>query len=60
MVRMLDQASEGDMEPQEKAVIPAILFRWVGEIVPSISAVARATVAELIIGSLLAGGGHVT
>jgi hypothetical protein len=47
------------MEPQ-KAAVPATLFRWVGEIVLSIPGAARSTIAELILGSLLAGGGHVT
>jgi hypothetical protein len=48
------------MEPQFEAGFPATLGRWVGEIVLSIPPPARRTVAELLIGSLLAGGGHVT
>jgi hypothetical protein len=60
MLRVLNQTPEGAMEPQHKTVIPATLFRWVGEIVLSIPGAARSTVAELILGSLLAGGGHVT
>lgn len=48
------------MEPQPEADFPAALRRWVGEIVLSIPQPARRTVAELIIGGLLSGGGHVT
>jgi DDE superfamily endonuclease len=48
------------MEPQPEADFPATLGRWVGEIVLSIPQPARRTVAELIMGGLLAGGGHVT
>jgi hypothetical protein len=60
MLQVLNQAPEGDMEPQAKGAIPATLFRWVGEIVLSIPSAARGTVGELILGSVLAGGGHVT
>src|SRR5215211_830111 len=48
------------MEPRPAAGLPATLGRWVGEIVLSIPQPARRTVAELIVGGLLAGGGHVT
>src|SRR5215211_2103792 len=48
------------MEPRPEAGLPARLGRWVGEIVLSIPQPARRTVAELIVGGLLAGGGHVT
>src|SRR5215212_1265046 len=48
------------MEPQPEADFPATLCRWVAEIVLSIPQPARRTVAELIMGGLLAGGGHVT
>ena len=48
------------MEPQPEADFPATLRKWVGEIVLSIPQAAQRTVAELIIGGLLAGGGHVT
>jgi hypothetical protein len=48
------------MEPHHETVFPTILSRWLREIVLSIPEAARATVAELIIGALLAGGGHVT
>src|SRR5215218_7432525 len=48
------------MEPRPEAGLPATLGRWVGEIVLSIPQLARRTVAELIVGGLLAGGGHVT
>ena len=60
MLRVLNQTPEGIMEPQPEADFPATLRRWVGEIVLSIPQPARRTVAELIIGGLLAGGGHVT
>ena len=40
--------------------VPANLCRWVGEIVQSSPGAARLTVAEPIIGAMLAGGGHVT
>src|SRR3954453_24239951 len=48
------------MEPRPEAGLPETLGRWVGEIVLSIPQPARRTVAELIVGGLLAGGGHVT
>ena len=48
------------MELQPEADFPATLRRWVGEIVLSIPSPSRRTVAELIVGGLLAGGGHVT
>src|SRR5215213_204153 len=48
------------MEPRPEAGLPATLSRWVGKIVLSIPQPARRTVAELIVGGLLAGGGHVT
>ena len=48
------------MEPRPEAGLPATLGRWVGEIVLSLPQPARRTVAELIVGGLLAGGGHVT
>jgi hypothetical protein len=48
------------MEPHHETVFPTILSRGLREIVLSIPEAARATVAELIIGALLAGGGHVT
>src|SRR5215210_2017042 len=48
------------MEPRPEAGLPATRGRWVGEIVLSIPQPARRTVAELIMGGLLAGGGHVT
>jgi DDE superfamily endonuclease len=60
MLRVLHQTPEGIMEPQPEVDFPATLGRWVGEIVLSIPAPARHTVAELIMGGLLAGGGHVT
>src|SRR5687767_2221229 len=48
------------MEPPHETHFPATLCRWVGEIVQSSPEAARITVAELIVGGLLAGGGHVT
>src|SRR3954453_16675363 len=60
MLRVLHQTPAGIMEPRPEAGLPATLGRWVGEIVLSIPQPARRTVAELIVGGLLAGGGHVT
>ena len=60
ILRVLHLTPEGIMEPQPEADFPATLCRWVGEIVLSIPQPARRTVAELIMGGLLAGGGHVT
>src|SRR3712207_4971460 len=48
------------MEPHHETGFPTILSRWLREIVLSIPEAARATVAELIVGAMLAGGGHVT
>src|SRR3954469_469569 len=39
---------------------PATLCSWVGEIVQSSPEAARLTLLELIVGALLASGGHVT
>src|SRR3954454_20916893 len=60
MLQVLHQTPAGIMEPRPEAGLPATLGRWVGEIVLSIPQPARRTVAELIVGGLLAGGGHVT
>src|SRR3954465_3910080 len=60
MLRVLHQTPAGIMEPRPEAGLPATLGRWMGEIVLSIPQPARRTVAELIVGGLLAGGGHVT
>src|SRR5919202_239910 len=51
---------ESDMEPHHETGFPTTLSRWLREIVLSIPEAARTTVEELIIGALLAGGGHVT
>jgi hypothetical protein len=59
-LRVLHQTPAGIMEPRPEAGLPATLGRWMGEIVLSIPQPARRTVAELIVGGLLAGGGHVT
>jgi hypothetical protein len=48
------------MAPQAETGFPATLATWVGEIVRSTPAPAQATLAELLIGALLARGGHVT
>src|SRR3954451_4560543 len=48
------------MEPHHETGFPATLCRWVGEIVQSSPEAARLTLLELIIGALLASGGHVT
>src|SRR5689334_25185714 len=60
MLRVLHQTPADIMEPRPEAGLPATLGRWVGEIGLSIPQPARRTVAELIVGGLLAGGGHVT
>jgi hypothetical protein len=48
------------MEPPHETGFPATLGRWVGEIVQSSPETARLTLGELIVGALLASGGHVT
>ena len=48
------------MEPHHGAGFPATLCRWVSEIVQSSPEAARLTLFELIVGALLASGGHVT
>src|SRR4051812_25893915 len=48
------------MEPHHETGFPAALCQWVGEIVQSSSEAARLTLLELIVGALLASGGHVT
>src|SRR4051812_24499985 len=48
------------MEPLHETVFPATPCRWVGEIVQSSPEAARLTLVELIVGALLASGGHVT
>ena len=48
------------MEPHHEPGFPATFCRWVGEIVQSSPEIARLTLAELIVGALLASGGHVT
>ncbi len=48
------------MEPPHETGFPAPLCRWVLEIVQSSPEATRLTLAELIIGALLASGGHVT
>jgi DDE superfamily endonuclease len=48
------------MAPQAEAGFPATLSTWVREIVRSTPEPARATLAELLIGAMLGGGGHVT
>ena len=48
------------MAPRAEAGFPATLSTWVQEIVRSTPEPARATLAELLIGAMLGGGGHVT
>jgi hypothetical protein len=48
------------MEPPYETGFPATLCRWVGEIVQSSPEAARITLGELIVGAVLASGGHVT
>ena len=48
------------MEPHHETGFPTTLCRWVGEIVQSSPEAARLTLAELVVGALLASGGHVT
>ena len=48
------------MEPHHETSFPTTLCRWVGEIVQSSPEVGRLTLLELIVGALLASGGHVT
>src|ERR671916_607477 len=48
------------MEPHHETGFPATLCRWVGEIVQSSPEAARLTLLEMIVGALLASGGHVT
>ena len=48
------------MEPHHETGFPTTLCRWVGEIVQSSPETARLTLLELIVGALLASGGHVT
>jgi hypothetical protein len=48
------------MAPPHETGFPATLSRWLLEIVQSSPEAARLTLAELIVGALLASGGHVT
>jgi hypothetical protein len=48
------------MEPHHETSFPTSLCRWVGEIVQSSPEAGRLTLLELIVGALLASGGHVT
>src|SRR4051812_45067458 len=48
------------MEPHHETSFPATLCRWVGEIVQSSPEAGRLTLVELIVGAVLASGGHVT
>ena len=48
------------MDPPHETSFPAPLCRWIGEIVQSSPEAARLTLLELIVGALLASGGHVT
>src|SRR5918997_7131703 len=48
------------MEPPHETGFPTTLCRWVAEIAQSSPEAARLTLLELIVGALLASGGHVT
>src|SRR3954469_10939533 len=48
------------MEPHHDTGFPTTLHRWIGEIVQSSPEAARLTLLELIVGAVLASGGHVT
>src|SRR3954464_4039838 len=48
------------MDPHHETGFPTTLCRWVGEIVQSSPEAARLTLLEVIVGALLASGGHVT
>ncbi len=48
------------MEPHHETGFPTTLCRWVREIVQSSPEAVRITLGELIVGALLASGGHVT
>src|SRR3954462_14888660 len=48
------------LEAHPETGFPTTLSKWLREIVLSVPEAARTTIAELIIGALLAGGGHVT
>lgn len=60
MLRVSPQTPVDDMEPHHETGFPTILSNWLREIVLSLPEAARTTVVELIIGAMLAGGGHVT
>ena len=60
MLRLSGHTPESAMAPQGEAGVPATLSGWVRETVGAIPGPARSTVAELILGALLGGGGHVT
>src|SRR3954462_8459455 len=60
MERVCNQTPADAMEPHHETGFPATLCRWVEEIVQSSPEAARLTVLELIVGAMLASGGHVT
>src|SRR3712207_2157201 len=60
MLRVSDQPPDGAMEPQRETAFPATLSRWVQEIMLSIPGPAQSTLAELMVGAMLAQGGPVT
>ena len=60
MLRLSYQSPEGAMAPQGEAGFPATLSTWVREIVGAIPGPAQSTIAELLVGAMLGGGGHVT
>jgi hypothetical protein len=60
MLRVSPQTPVDDMEPHHETGFPTILSNWLREIVLSLPEAARTTIVDLIIGAMLAGGGHVT
>ena len=59
MLRVSPQTPVDDIEPHPETGFPTILSNWLREIVLSLPEAARTIVVKLIIGALLAGGGHV-
>src|SRR5919107_249336 len=60
MERVCNQTPADAMEPDHETSFPMTLCQWVSEIVQSSPEAARLTLLELIVGALLASGGHVT
>src|SRR3954454_3490969 len=60
MQRVCNQTPADAMEPHHETSFPTTLCKWVGEIVQSSPEAGRLTLLELIVGAVLASGGHVT